>query len=396
MATKDNSNKKKKSLIKSIQDFMSSYQGKVILNYAYSWGAAVVIMGALFKLTHLPGGNIMLFIGMGTEVLVFAVSAFDKPFKSYKWESVFPQIKLNGAPDVDLSGKSSTEAAQEAEAMVHEAEGEKLNAGELSAVINAAQVVAASASAAAASAQPSVQPQQGGGEMPSGGQQQPAYTGQPVTGGVAGPQFVGGVVGGPVIVGGSPVSGGGQAHADGNQSVAAGDAPQQITIVQSGQPAQPQQPEMDMEMAQSLSQASEEYLDKLKEMTESLDKFQKATASLSEMSDSLAQAYKIISDNSGNITAHSQGYVYQMENLNRNLSGLNTIYEIQLRSISSQLDTIKQVNEGLERIKDMYEGSQEDSEKFHKETELMAKQIEELNAVYARMLQAMTVNMKQS
>ena len=100
--------------------------------------------------------------------------------------------------------------------------------------------------------------------------------------------------------------------------------------------------------------------------------------------------------NSGNITAHSQGYVYQMENLNRNLSGLNTIYEIQLRSISSQLDTIKQVNEGLERIKEMYEGSQEDSEKFHKETELMAKQIEELNAVYARMLQAMTVNMKQS
>lgn len=232
--------------------------------------------------------------------------------------------------------------------------------------------------------------------MPSGGQQQPAYTGQPVTGGVAGPQFVGGVVGGPVIVGGSPVSGGGQASAGGNQSVAAGDAPQQITIVQSGQPAQPQQPEMDVEMAQSLSQASEEYLDKLKEMTESLDKFQKATASLSEMSDSLAQAYKIISDNSGNITAHSQGYVYQMENLNRNLSGLNTIYEIQLRSISSQLDTIKQVNEGLERIKDMYEGSQEDSEKFHKETELMAKQIEELNAVYARMLQAMTVNMKQS
>ena len=54
------------------------------------------------------------------------------------------------------------------------------------------------------------------------------------------------------------------------------------------------------------------------------------------------------------------------------------------------------MNEGLERIKDMYEGSQEDSEKFHKETELMAKQIEELNAVYARMLQAMTVNMKQS
>lgn len=382
MATKDNNNKKKKGLIKSIQDFMSSYQGKVILNYAYSWGAAVVIMGALFKLTHLPGGNIMLFIGMGTEVLVFAVSAFDKPFKSYKWESVFPQIKLNGAPDVDLSGKDSAEPAPDAETLVHEAEGEKLNADELSAVINAAQVVAASASAAASSVHPAGQAQQGGAELPSGG--------------AAGPQFVGGAVGGPVVVGGSPVGGIVLPSAEGGQPIVAGGAPQQVTIVQSGQPAQPAQPEVDVEMAESLSKASEDYLDKLKEMTESLDKFQKATASLSEMSDSLAQAYKIISDNSGNITAHSQGYVYQMENLNRNLSGLNTIYEIQLRSISSQLDTIKQVNEGLERIKDMYEGSQEDSEKFHKETELMAKQIEELNAVYARMLQAMTVNMKQS
>ena len=162
------------------------------------------------------------------------------------------------------------------------------------------------------------------------------------------------------------------------------------------QPQQPQtaQPAVDAEMAESLATAAEDYLDKLKEMTESLDKFQKATASLSEMSDNLAQAYKVISDNSGNITAHSQGYVYQMENLNRNLSGLNTIYDLQLRSISSQLDTIKQVNEGLERMKEMYDGSKEDSEKFHEQTELMAKQIEQLNAVYARMLEAMTVNMK--
>lgn len=65
-----------------IQNFMSSYRGKVIMNYAYSWGAAVVIAGTLFKLTHLPGANLMLWIGMGTEVLVFFLSAFDLPQKS--------------------------------------------------------------------------------------------------------------------------------------------------------------------------------------------------------------------------------------------------------------------------------------------------------------------------
>ena len=88
---------KKKGLARKIQDFLASYQGKVTLNYAYSWGAAVVILGALFKLTHLPGANFMLFVGMGTEVLVFFISAFDRPFKTYKWESVFPNIKISGA-----------------------------------------------------------------------------------------------------------------------------------------------------------------------------------------------------------------------------------------------------------------------------------------------------------
>ena len=59
---------------------MDSVPGQTFLNYAYSWGAAVVILGALFKLTHLKGGNLMLFIGMGTEVVVFFLSAFDRPF----------------------------------------------------------------------------------------------------------------------------------------------------------------------------------------------------------------------------------------------------------------------------------------------------------------------------
>ncbi len=68
-----------KGLIGRIQHFMGSYRGKVILNYAYSWGAAIVILGALFKLTHVPGANLMLWIGMGTEVVVFFISAFDLP-----------------------------------------------------------------------------------------------------------------------------------------------------------------------------------------------------------------------------------------------------------------------------------------------------------------------------
>lgn len=71
---------KKRNIISSIQTFMDSPKGRTILNYIYSWGAAVVILGTLFKLTHLPGANLMLFIGMGAEVLVFIFSAFERPF----------------------------------------------------------------------------------------------------------------------------------------------------------------------------------------------------------------------------------------------------------------------------------------------------------------------------
>lgn len=59
---------------------MDTVAGQTFLNYAYSWGASIVILGALFKLTHMPSADFWLFLGMGTEVLVFFITAFDRPF----------------------------------------------------------------------------------------------------------------------------------------------------------------------------------------------------------------------------------------------------------------------------------------------------------------------------
>ncbi len=68
------------NVVYQLQKWMDSVAGQTFLNYAYSWGASVVILGTLFKLTHLPGANFFLFLGMGTEVFVFFISAFDRPF----------------------------------------------------------------------------------------------------------------------------------------------------------------------------------------------------------------------------------------------------------------------------------------------------------------------------
>lgn len=73
-------NTENKGLLTKIQDYLDSPKGRILLNYLYSWGAAVVILGALFKLTHIKGANLMLFIGMGTEVLVFFISGFERPY----------------------------------------------------------------------------------------------------------------------------------------------------------------------------------------------------------------------------------------------------------------------------------------------------------------------------
>ena len=65
----------KYNIVYRLQKWMDSVPGQTFLNYAYSWGASIVIFGTLCKLTHLPGANFWLFLGMGTEVFVFFISS---------------------------------------------------------------------------------------------------------------------------------------------------------------------------------------------------------------------------------------------------------------------------------------------------------------------------------
>lgn len=62
-----------------VERFLSGENGQRFFNIAYSLGAAIVILGALFKILHLSGGDTLLSIGMGTEVMMFILTAFDRP-----------------------------------------------------------------------------------------------------------------------------------------------------------------------------------------------------------------------------------------------------------------------------------------------------------------------------
>jgi len=270
----------KLNIIYRLQKWLDSVPGQTFLNYAYSWGASIVILGTLFKLTHLPGANLMLYIGMGTEVVVFFISAFDRPFDKT-------------ADGMELATTTQIE---------NELFGEE-------------------------------------GETKDGETADEETQGQTAQG--YGP-------GGTIIIGGgqagAATSTEGMAAAFSGEGISADGQPLQGVAVQ-GSPAWVQQQQ---EVSPEMAEATEGYVEELKKLTEMLSK---------------------VSDQSERLTRDSE----EMENLNRTLTGICKIYEMQLKGASQQVGTIDQINE---------------------QTRKMAGQIEQLNKIYARMIEAMTVNMR--
>ena len=140
------------------QSFLSSPKGKKIVGYAYGFGAAIVIVGALFKILHLPGASVVLTLGMGTEAILFALSAFEDPHKEYHWETVFPQLEggeggaiLGGAaaPAPSKAGNSIDDIANAGG--LSQSDAQKLNEGirKLSETANQIADVTAAVSASA-------------------------------------------------------------------------------------------------------------------------------------------------------------------------------------------------------------------------------------------------------
>jgi gliding motility-associated protein GldL len=78
----------------NLGDFIHSKRWKLIQNYIYSWGASVVLMGALFKLEHLPYAGVMLGVGMSIEAIIFFISAFEPVMELPDWKRIYPQLRV--------------------------------------------------------------------------------------------------------------------------------------------------------------------------------------------------------------------------------------------------------------------------------------------------------------
>ena len=91
----------KKELSK-FQQFLTSRKFKTFMGDLYGWGASVVMIGAYFKLTHIPGADFMLALGLGIEALIFFMSAFEPQHVEYAWDNVFVEL------DEEWDGKTRT------------------------------------------------------------------------------------------------------------------------------------------------------------------------------------------------------------------------------------------------------------------------------------------------
>jgi gliding motility-associated protein GldL len=104
MATKTEQGQQQQGLWGKIQDWYAKPGIQMAVGMVYSIGAAVVIVGALFKIMHWPGAGAMLTVGMMTEALLFTIGIFEKPHATYHWDHVFPQLVEEEAKPIEING----------------------------------------------------------------------------------------------------------------------------------------------------------------------------------------------------------------------------------------------------------------------------------------------------
>lgn len=334
------------NIVVRLQHWMDSVPGQTFLNYAYSWGASIVILGALFKLTHLPGGNFMLFMGMGTEVVVFFLSAFDRPFDK---DEIGKELPHDYETDEEIAARLGLTDDDEEADDTDEDTIEDTTADE---------AVSQPAAQPVAAAQPNAQPA--------------ATAAQPVAQGMGGVVFVGGgAAAAPSAAATSATVDEGGTAAPETAAATAAAAPNAAEAAQAAiaaatpAGAQPFDAEA-KRLAEIIRLANDELLRRAQAVLS--PEMEEATQAYIAKLRTLADTFTKVDEQSARLAHDSE----EMAQLNRTLTAINKTYDLHFQSISKQVGTIEQINE---------------------ETRQLAKRIEELNGVYRRMIDAMAVNM---
>ena len=302
----------------SLSEITQSKKYKKFMGFVYGWGAAIVMVGALFKIQHYPGAATMLIIGLMTEAVIFFLSAFEPPHEEVDWSLVYPEL-AGVEKNLDISNKKNAintkkSALEKFDAMIESAEitpalFEKLGEGlrNLNTTTEKLQDVS-------------------------------------------------------------------DATAATNNYVANFEKASEKVV--------------------SFANAYGSSAEKLNVQADKLATSYEKNAFIVENSgNSLATVYnkmiesmsKEIETNAGN----GKEYNSQMQTMNKNLTALNSVFELQLQSTTKQFETSKALAGGIDEIMANLKQSADDTKRYRDEMSKLSANLQAMNTVYGNMLSAM-------
>ncbi len=343
----------------SFTSFVSSKGYKNFMSKLYGIGASVVIVGALFKITHYTGANEMLFVGLMTEAIIFFFSAFEPPHVEPDWSLVYPELaglyseaKPAGGIKKGALGKSVT---QELDDMLSKAKIgpeliESLGDGMRKMSENVSKMSDVTNTAVAT--EDFVKNVKDAGK--SAGELSTSY--KKVSDAL---QQDANTVG---------------EFSDSVKSAAAsaGNLANVYTEVSSA---------IKKEMS-----ATETFSNSLSTATDSANKLAEKYNASAEL---LSKSAEML-----NFSAiDSKAYNDQLQKISSNLAALNTIYEVQLKSTNEQIETTQQLRSTVGTFLNSMNESSSNMVKYQEELDQLTKRVSALNQVYGNMLTAMNVNL---
>ncbi len=315
--------------------FSSFVQGstyKKMMGKVYGWGASLVLAGALFKIQHYPGASAMLIVGMGTEVIIFFLSAFEPPHEMPDWSLVYPElVGLEPAGGKSHGGSGGSDLAM------------LVQSGHLE-----PQVV----------------------EKLSEGIRKLANT----TGQL------------------SDLTDASFATESYLQSIKA--ASQSVSTFTDSQKKSVQGLEQltgsYASTARAVSQSGEKFANDLAGTGQSM------VTELQNSGKALSSSYKNLGEamnaQVGQLTGHTDAYSKQLTVANEHLAAINAVYELQIKSFNAQMEASQNVTKGFGEIHQELNQSVQDTKAYKAEMSKLSQTISELNIIYGNMLNAMSMS----
>jgi gliding motility-associated protein GldL len=310
----------------NITELVQSPKWKKMMGYVYGWGASVVLIGALFKIQHYPYAGELLTLGMSVEAIIFFFSAFEPPHEQPDWSLVYPElIGLEPKEQMVKGGGVQVEGLEQLQQLLEKISVEPDKLSHLSQGL--AKLTNATESLSNLSA---------ASDATDGYIQSMQKASESVG------EFSG-------------------KYVDSTQQLS--DSAQKLSASYE-------------DTASTIENSGKDFAGKVNESGENLlNSYQKIDQSLQT--------------DFGKITENSSNYNSSMESMNKNLSSLNAIYELQLKESNQQMDNAKNLHQDLDKVLQTLTATLDNAQTYRKETEQLNTNLSALNTIYGNMLSAM-------